>query len=200
MGDVSVDAVRSFLATVRVGDLRSGTVAGVARSGISVILDGFPGVPLGVVGPLDGPWARRSAESVEVGQRITAEVIAVDLDEGKVRLSTAATEDRELWKFLKGLRLGEILTGTVAAIESFGVFVVLDDGPRHPVLPGVGFITVPELYWRRFEEASEIVADSMCRASSCSSTRGTEKCGCPCGRRSRILSPRSPTAPRWGRP
>ncbi|WP_308286973.1 S1 RNA-binding domain-containing protein [Streptomyces liliiviolaceus] len=110
-----------------------------------------------MVGPLDGPWARRSAEGVEVGQRITAEVIAVDLDEGKVRLSTAATGERELWKFLKDLRLGEILTGTVAAIESFGVFVALDDGPPHPVFPGVGFITFPELSWRRFEEASEIV-------------------------------------------
>ncbi|MFS8197135.1 S1 RNA-binding domain-containing protein [Streptomyces sp. CWNU-52B] len=124
---------------------------------MSVVLDGCAGRPLEVVGPLDDPWTRRPAAGVEVGQRITAEVTAVDLDEGKVRLSTAATADRELWKFLKRLRLGEILSGTVAAVESFGVFVALDDGPRHPVFPGVGFITIPELSWRRFADASEVV-------------------------------------------
>lgn len=77
-----------------------------------------------------------------VGQRITAEVIAVDLDAGRVRLSMAATENPD---------------GTVAAIERFGVFVALDEGPDHPVHPGVGFITYPELSLRRFEAASEVV-------------------------------------------
>ncbi|MEU6228056.1 S1 RNA-binding domain-containing protein [Streptomyces sp. NPDC047042] len=94
---------------------------------------------------------------MEVGQRITAEVTAVDPDEGQLLLSTAATEDPELWMFLKGLELGEILSGTVAAIESFGGFVALDDGPPHPVFPGVGFITFPELSWRRFIDASDVV-------------------------------------------
>ncbi|GEB57069.1 hypothetical protein [Streptomyces gardneri] len=41
-----------------------------------------------------------------------------------------------------------ILSGTVAAIERFGVFVTLDDGPAHPLFPGVGFIVIPELSWR----------------------------------------------------
>ena len=34
----------------------------------------------------------------------------------------------ELWSFLKSRRSGEILTGTVASIESFGVFVDVVDG------------------------------------------------------------------------
>ncbi|MER7469038.1 S1 RNA-binding domain-containing protein [Streptomyces sp. NPDC097981] len=55
------------------------------------------------------------------------------------------------------LRPGEILSGTVAAIERFGVFVALDEGPAHPVFPGVGFISVPELSWRRFEAISDVV-------------------------------------------
>ncbi|MFB6556658.1 hypothetical protein [Streptomyces sp. NPDC056405] len=40
-----------------------------------------------------------------------------------------ATENPELWTFLKRLRLGQRLTGTVASTESLGVFVVLDEGP-----------------------------------------------------------------------
>ncbi|MEU1483604.1 S1 RNA-binding domain-containing protein [Streptomyces sp. NPDC005752] len=67
------------------------------------------------------------------------------------------TENPELWTFLESLHHGEILSGTVAAIERFGVFVALDDGPDHPAFPGVGFITYPELSWRRFEAASDVV-------------------------------------------
>ena len=67
------------------------------------------------------------------------------------------SENPELRVFLESLRHGEILSGTVAAIERFGVFVALDDGPGHPVFPGVGFITMPELSWRRFEAASDVV-------------------------------------------
>ncbi|MEE4418072.1 S1 RNA-binding domain-containing protein [Streptomyces bugieae] len=67
------------------------------------------------------------------------------------------SESPELWAFLGSLHRGEILSGAVATIERFGVFVALDDGPEHPVFPGVGFITVPELSWRRFEAASDIV-------------------------------------------
>jgi small subunit ribosomal protein S1 len=101
-----------------------------------VILDGLAAHPAGVVGPLDGNWPRHRAEGAAVGQRITAEVIAVDPDEGLVRLSTAATEDRELWMFLERLQPGEVLSGSVAAIETFGVFVALEDGPEHPLFPG----------------------------------------------------------------
>ncbi|MCF3120842.1 S1 RNA-binding domain-containing protein [Streptomyces arenae] len=63
----------------------------------------------------------------------------------------------ELHAFLSSLRPGEPLSGTVAAVENFGVFVDLDEGPAHPVFPGVGFITVPELSWRRFESPSDVV-------------------------------------------
>ncbi|MEA5360134.1 S1 RNA-binding domain-containing protein [Amycolatopsis sp., V23-08] len=63
----------------------------------------------------------------------------------------------ELWTFLASLHPGALLPGTVAAIERFGVFVALDDGPRHPVFPGVGFVAYPELSWRRFEAATEVV-------------------------------------------
>jgi small subunit ribosomal protein S1 len=67
------------------------------------------------------------------------------------------SEYPELWAFLKSLTPGATLSGVIASIESFGVFVELDDGPAHPSFPGVGFITVPELSWRWFEAATDIV-------------------------------------------
>ncbi|MEU9292097.1 S1 RNA-binding domain-containing protein [Streptomyces sp. NPDC048275] len=150
------EASRRFLAGIQVGDLCDGTVAEVSR-GVSVVLDGFAARPLGFVGPLDLSWRQGPAAAVEVGQRITAEVTAIDLDQGRVWLSRAATENPGLWAFLKSLRVGGVLSGRVASIERFGVFVALDDGPDHPVFPGVGFITIPELSWRRFETASDVV-------------------------------------------
>jgi small subunit ribosomal protein S1 len=158
MGGPSDDqASREFLAAIHVGDLCNGTVTEVTRRGVTVTLDGFAARPLGTVGSLDLSWRRHPTAAVEVGRRITAEVTAIDLVEGRAWLSMAATENPELWAFLKSLHCGEILFGTVTAIERFGVFVALDKGPDHPVFPGVGFITIPELSWRRFEAASDVV-------------------------------------------
>ncbi|MGW1192349.1 S1 RNA-binding domain-containing protein [Streptomyces sp. NPDC002559] len=67
------------------------------------------------------------------------------------------SESPELWAFLESLHRGDILSGTVAAIERFGVFVALDDGPPHPTLPGVGFLNLPELSWRRFDDPADVV-------------------------------------------
>ena len=144
------------LASIQVGELCSGTVTEVSRSGLEVALDGFPGL-LGMIGSLDQGWPRPAGGEVKPGDRIAAGVIAVDADQGRVRLSVAAARNRELWSFLNGLRRGEVLSGTIAAIESFGVFVALDNGPRHPVFPGVGFITVPELSWSHFDSAGDVV-------------------------------------------
>ncbi|MFH8573217.1 S1 RNA-binding domain-containing protein [Streptomyces sp. NPDC017993] len=66
-------------------------------------------------------------------------------------------ESPELWAFLESLHPGEILSGTVAAIKQFGVFVDLDDGPDHPTLPGVGFISIPELSWRRINSPTDVI-------------------------------------------
>ncbi|WP_458248552.1 S1 RNA-binding domain-containing protein [Streptomyces sp. MAI_2237] len=37
------------------------------------------------------------------------------------------------------------------------MFVALDDGPAHPVFPGVGFISFAELSWQSSEAASDVV-------------------------------------------
>lgn len=67
------------------------------------------------------------------------------------------SENPELWAFLESLRPGDVLSGAVAAIKSFGVLVALDEGPDHPTLPGVGLIAMPDLSWRRFKAASDVV-------------------------------------------
>ncbi|MET7377549.1 hypothetical protein ABZT08_01760 [Streptomyces sp. NPDC005526] len=45
---------------------------------------------------MDRSWRQRLAEVAVAGQRVSAEVIAVDLDAGRVWLPMAATENLEL--------------------------------------------------------------------------------------------------------
>ncbi|XKK64570.1 S1 RNA-binding domain-containing protein [Streptomyces sp. ARC32] len=80
---------------------------------------------------MDVSWRRRMADAAVVGQGVTAEVLSVDLEEGRVRLSMAATENPELWAFLKRLRAGRRLAGTVAAdgIEGLVHLSELSAGP-----------------------------------------------------------------------
>ncbi|MER6911912.1 S1 RNA-binding domain-containing protein [Streptomyces sp. NPDC000594] len=63
----------------------------------------------------------------------------------------------ELCAFLAALRPGLRLSGTVAAIERFGVFVALEEGPDHPLFPGVGFVALPDLSWHHFGKPEEAV-------------------------------------------
>ncbi|MGI5170516.1 S1 RNA-binding domain-containing protein [Spirillospora sp. CA-253888] len=141
---------------VRVGDIVSGTVMEIGRSfGAAVRLDGELGAVTAGIGPLDVSWRVSRDEAVQVGRRVTAEVVGIDAQ--RVRLSLAATENPELWRFLKGLRVGQVLAGVVADIQPFGVFVALEQGPPHPVYPGVGFVTIPELSWRPIEQVTDVV-------------------------------------------
>lgn len=146
-----------ILRAVRIGDLVSGTITEIGRRGASVRLDGRLGLVPADIGSLDVSWCCRPDEVIQVGQCVTAEVIAVNPGQARLGLSPAATENPELWAFLKRLRPGEVLSGVVADIQRFGVFVALDDGPPHPVYPGVGFLTIPELSWRHFDDVSEVV-------------------------------------------
>ncbi|GLY74647.1 S1 RNA-binding domain-containing protein [Actinoallomurus iriomotensis] len=159
MGTAEDDqSLAAFLATVSVGDILTGTLAGVTRSQTTVLLDDFADDPIGIIDSLDLSWRSFRRSDLKAGDRISAGVIALDPPGRRVWLSRSATENPQLWAYLKALLPGQRLSGTVAAIERFGVFVDLDEGPNHPVFPGVGFITMPELSWQWFEDPAEIVS------------------------------------------
>lgn len=138
-----------------VGDTVSGTVVADERPfGPRIRLDEHTSKPAHI---RDFPWQGKRSDAVRVGQRVAAEVVSVDNAAGRIWLSLAATEHPELWHYLKGLRTRDVLTGTVADVQNFGVFIALDDGPPHPSYPGVGFVTIPELTWEPFDEVTDVV-------------------------------------------
>jgi small subunit ribosomal protein S1 len=103
--------------------------------------------------------AENPVEIVHPGQAIKAEVTGVDWRHERVLLSAKAGEDQALRDLLVSIRPGQILTGTVAEIRDFGVFVNLDGEPvaNCTGYSGTGFIRIPELSWSYFDHASDIV-------------------------------------------
>ncbi|MFI1074634.1 S1 RNA-binding domain-containing protein [Streptomyces puniciscabiei] len=141
------------------GQVRSGTVAGFDGDDVLVLLDDDPGEPTGRIPRHLVSWTafEHPSEVVAVGRRITAEVQAVDERGGHVVLSSKACEDEALYRHLLGARPGDVVTGTVAAVHNFGVFVRLDGEPPHPVYPGTGFVRVPDLTWSRVDHPHDAV-------------------------------------------
>ncbi|MGV9342078.1 S1 RNA-binding domain-containing protein [Streptomyces sp. NPDC003688] len=66
-------------------------------------------------------------------------------------------DDDPLHRYLRVIRRGDVVTGTVASVHRFGVFLRLDGEPVHPVFPGTGFVRTPDLTWYRFAAPEDVV-------------------------------------------
>ncbi|KUM96293.1 hypothetical protein AQI88_12895 [Streptomyces cellostaticus] len=156
-----LDELRARLAAFPAGEVMTGTVAGFGERGdVLVRLDGDdPQAPTGRIARHLLSWAafEHPSEMVAVGRRITAEVLGADEHKGEVTLSAKACEDEALYRHLLRNRPGDVVTGTVAAVHNFGVFVRLDGEPPHPAYPGTGFIRVPDLTWSRIDHPKDVV-------------------------------------------
>lgn len=155
---MSSEALKDFLKTVRPGEVRTGRVIGVDDREALVELDGFsgPGQALGRIprGDLTRKAIGHPSEAVNIGQRLTFEVIAVDWQQQCVWASASACEDPALRAFLLGLRRGATHRGRVQSVHDFGVFVNLDGEPGNE---GTGFVRGPELSWRRIDRPADAV-------------------------------------------
>ncbi|MFI9806805.1 S1 RNA-binding domain-containing protein [Streptomyces sp. NPDC052301] len=155
-----LDDLRARLAARPQGEVTTGTVAGFDEGDVVVRLEGdAPGEPTGRIPRHLLSWTafEHPCEVVTVGQRVTAEVQGVREGGGHVVLSSRACEDEALYRHLLGARPGDVVTGTVAAVHGFGVFVRLDGEPPHPAYPGTGFIRVPDLTWSRIGHPRDAV-------------------------------------------
>ncbi|MFF8728672.1 S1 RNA-binding domain-containing protein [Streptomyces sp. NPDC015171] len=155
-----LEQLRARLAAFVPWEVVRGTVTGFAGHEVVVRLDGDgPGEPTGRIPRHLLTWKAYDdpAEIVTVGQRVTAEVRGVDEHPRRVLLSAKACEDEALYRHLRRVRPGDVVTGTVAAVHHFGVFVRLDGEPPHPVHPATGFVRVPDLTWARIDHPADAV-------------------------------------------
>jgi ribosomal protein S1 len=123
------EAMRAFLAGLQRGDIVSGTVAKIVNFGAFVALDGEPaGFSVGVIRIPDLSWSYvdRVSDHVEVGQRVTVEVLDVDNDRQQILLSLNALQENPLVRFAD--RVGEVISGRVSKLTPIGVFVHVAEG------------------------------------------------------------------------
>ncbi|MGP3690426.1 S1 RNA-binding domain-containing protein [Streptomyces sp. IBSNAI002] len=93
------------------------------------------------------------SELFAIGQRLDAEETG-RWDEGELHLSARACEIPPLRSFLLSREREQVVTGTVAGVHDFGVFVHVDGEPEGLC---TGFIRVPDLTWSRIDHPAEAV-------------------------------------------
>jgi small subunit ribosomal protein S1 len=70
---------------------------------------------------------------LEIGQEINVEVIDLDCDKRRLRVSLKSLQPKPFQSFIKEHKVGDVVTGTVATITDFGAFINLGsvDGLLH---------------------------------------------------------------------
>jgi small subunit ribosomal protein S1 len=115
-----------FLANLKPGEVREGTVSSVVNFGAFVDLGGMDG--LVHVSELSWKHVDHPGSVVQVGDKISVQVLEVDLDRERISLSLKATQQDPWQEFATNHRVGELVYGRVTKLVPFGAFVQVGDG------------------------------------------------------------------------
>jgi small subunit ribosomal protein S1 len=114
-----------FLANLKPGEVRKGTVSSVVNFGAFVDLGGMDG--LIHVSELSWKHVDHPSQVVQVGDEVEVQVLEVDLDRDRISLSLKATQQDPWQEFASGHRVGELVYGRVTKLVPFGAFVQVGD-------------------------------------------------------------------------
>ncbi len=114
--------VESRLGQLKIGQVVEGTITGVVDFGAFVKFGDLEGL----VHISELAWQRieNPKDIVKVGQRVTAKVISID--KGRVSLSIKQLQQDPWLEAVKKYQIGQKISGKIAKIMPFGVFVELD--------------------------------------------------------------------------
>ncbi len=115
-----------ILNTLEAGQIVSGEVVRIADFGAFIDLGGLDGLlPISEIS-----WERVSHPSdvLKVGQIVTTKVLKVDQDKGHISLSLKQMQPDPWHEIEDKFEEGQVITGTVRKIQSFGAFVQIYPG------------------------------------------------------------------------
>jgi len=135
-----------FFSTYKIGDQVKGMVTALMPYGAFVNLGGIDGF----LHVSDISWDRkpRLKDLVPVGKEISAQIIGIDLENKKVKLSIKGLNSDPWQNIEKIFRPGTEVEGDIVAFADFGAFVKLQDGIE-------GLIHVGEITWNRIKHPSQ---------------------------------------------
>ncbi|KJY26498.1 S1 RNA-binding domain-containing protein [Streptomyces sp. NRRL S-495] len=114
----------AFLKTLHRGQIVNGTVTEIASFGVTFVdIGGFTAMIN--IPELSWRHINHPTDVVAVGQRITAEILDVDMVWERVPLSLRALQENPLPELAQ--RIGQIVTGPVTRLVPFGAFVRIED-------------------------------------------------------------------------
>ncbi len=139
-----------LLLELKEGDVRSGTVTSVADFGVFVALGGVDGM----IHLSELSWTKinHPSDLVKVGDEVQVQVLSVDRDRERIALSLKRLQP-EPWTTVEDrYKVGQLVTGTITKLASFGAFARLDDNIE-------GLIHISELADRRIQHPKEVVKE-----------------------------------------
>ena len=138
----------TFLSQLKKGQIREGVVSSIVNFGAFVDLGGVDG--LIHVSELSWKHIDHPSEVVKVGDKVTVEVLDVDLDRERISLSLKATQEDPWQAFARTHAIGQVVPGKVTKLVPFGAFVRVEDGIE-------GLVHISELAQRHVELPDQVV-------------------------------------------
>jgi small subunit ribosomal protein S1 len=131
------------------GDVVEGVISNIVDFGAFVDLDGMDG--LIHISELSWSHVNHPSEVLEIGQNVKVKVLDIDRDRQRISLGLKQTQADPWQQVLESYNEGDIVSGKVTKVVTFGAFV--------EILPGVeGLVHISELAQHHVENPREVVS------------------------------------------
>ena len=131
------------------GAVVEGTISNIVDFGAFVDLDGMDG--LIHISELSWSHVNHPSEVLEIGQKVNVKVLDIDRDRQRISLGLKQTQTDPWQQVLESYGEGDVVSGKVTKVVTFGAFV--------EILPGVeGLVHISELAEHHVENPREVVS------------------------------------------
>jgi small subunit ribosomal protein S1 len=131
------------------GAVVEGTISNIVDFGAFVDLDGMDG--LIHISELSWSHVNHPSEVLEIGQKVNVKVLDIDRDRQRISLGLKQTQTDPWQQVLESYGEGDVVSGKVTKVVTFGAFV--------EILPGVeGLVHISELAQHHVENPREVVS------------------------------------------
>jgi small subunit ribosomal protein S1 len=127
---------QAILDKLNPGDVVEGTISNIVDFGAFVDLDGMDG--LIHISELSWSHVNHPSEVLEIGQKVDVKVLDIDRERQRISLGLKQTQTDPWQQVLESYNEGDVVSGKVTKVVTFGAFV--------EILPGVeGLVHISEL-------------------------------------------------------
>jgi len=131
------------------GDVVEGVISNIVDFGAFVDLDGMDG--LIHISELSWSHVNHPSEVLEIGQKVEVKVLDIDRERQRISLGLKQTQADPWQQVLESYNEGDVVSGKVTKVVTFGAFV--------EILPGVeGLVHISELAQHHVENPREVVS------------------------------------------